>query len=334
MQDFRNRDAIARRTLLAATGGAALLGLPRPGAAQDSWPSRPVRIMVGFGAGGVTDVAVRLLAEGLRPMLSQPIVIENRSGASGMVAAGMVARAEPDGHTLIAIPGTITIVPSVMKSVQMDVLKDLAPITLFATSPNVMVVNTAFPARTLQDFVTYAKSRPPEDIVYASSGVGTTVHFMAGMVERTIGVRMRHVPYRSSAESIRAAIAGEVPMVFSSVNSALPHIQSGAVRALAVASERRTDFLPDVLTFAEAGYPAIRSDTWFGLAGPAGLPQSIITRLAEMSNRVIADPSVRQRLAALGAQPVGLGPRDFAALMQREVREFGELASAMGIRAE
>lgn len=334
MNQTRHRPGIGRRGLLAAAGGLATTISARPGTAQENWPSRPIRILVGFGAGGVTDVAVRLLAEGLRPMLSQPIVIENRSGASGMVAAGLVARAEPDGHTLIAIPGTITIVPSVMKSVQMDVLKDLAPITLFATSPNVMVVNPSFPARTVQEFVAYAKSRPPEDIVYASSGVGTTVHFTAGMVERAVGIRMRHVPYRSSAESIRAAVAGEVPMVFSSVNSALPHIQSRAVRALALASEQRTSFLPDVATFAEAGYPAIRSDTWFGLAGPAALPQSIVARLADMSNRVIADPTMRQRLAALGAEPVGLGPEEFRALMQREVREFGELAATMGIRAE
>jgi tripartite-type tricarboxylate transporter receptor subunit TctC len=293
-----------------------------------------VRILVGFGAGGVTDVAIRVMAEALRPSLQQPIVIENRAGASGMLAAGIAARAAPDGHMLIAIPGTITIVPAAMKNLPIDVLKDLEPITLFATSPNVMVVNPSLPARTIAEFVAYARSRPPEDIAYASSGIGTTVHFMAGMLERAAEIRLRHAPYRSSNESIQAVIAGEPKVVFSSINSALPHIQSGAVRALGVSSERRSGFLPDVPTFAEQGVQGVLSETWFGLAGPANMPRPLVERIAGLFNGALRDPALRQRLAALGAEPVGLGPDEFRALMAREVAEFRSLGAAMGLQPE
>ena len=326
---------ITRRGLIA--GGAGLLGAGIAGGASAqgaAWPSRPVRILVGFGAGGVTDVAIRVMAEALRPGLPQPIVIENRAGASGMLAAGIAARAEPDGHMLIAIPGTITIVPAAMRTLPIDVLKDLQPITLFATSPNVMVVHPAFPARTVAEFVAYARSRPAEDIAYASSGIGTTVHFMAGMLEQAAGIRMRHVPYRSSNDSIQAVIAGEPRVVFSSINSAMPHIQSGAVRALGVSSDRRSSFLPDTPTFAEQGLPSVLSDTWFGLAGPANMPRPLVERIAGLFNGALRDPALRQRLAALGAEPVGLGPDEFAALMAREVEQFRKLGAEMGLQPE
>ncbi len=326
-------DTITRRGALA--GGAALFSLARGAAAQgESWPDRPIRILVGFGAGGVTDVAIRLMAEAVRPALSQPIVIENRPGASGMLAAGLVARAAPDGHTLIAIPGTITIVPAAMRNLPIDVLTDLSPISLYATSPNVMVVNPALSARNAAEFVAYARSRPPEDIAYASSGIGTTVHFMAGMLERATGIKMRHIPYRSSNDSIQAVMSGDPKVVFSSINSALPHIRSGAVRALGVASEKRSDFLPEVPTFEEQGIRGVRSETWFGLAGPAGMPRVLVDRIATLFNGALRDPALRQRLAALGAEPVGLGPEDFHALMVREVAEFRSLGAAMGLQPE
>lgn len=322
---------INRRSALAA--GAALLA-SAPGARAEDWPSQTIQILIGFGAGGVTDVATRLLAEGLRPLVSKPIVIENRGGASGMIAASVVARAAPDGHMLLGVPGTITIVPSIMRNLQIDVLKDLDPITIFATSPNVLIVKSDYPARTLQDFVAAVKARPPEEFAYASSGLGTTVHLMAGMLERATGIRMRHVPFRSSADSIRSVVAGELPLVFSSLNSALPFIQAGTVRALAVATEKRTPFLPDVPTFDEQGVAGVRSDTWFGLAGPANMPRPLLERIASLCDKVMADPAMQARFAALGAQPVGLGPAAARELMAREVRAFAELVAAMGVRTE
>ena len=322
---------ITRRGAMA--GAAGLLGLAAgpAGAQPAAWPSRPVRILVGFGAGGVMDVSIRVMAEALRPQLAQPLVIENRPGASGMVAAGQVARAEPDGHMLLAVPGTITIVPAAMRNLPIDVLKDLEPITLFATSPNIMVVHPSLPAATATEFVAYARARPPEDIAYASSGIGTTVHFMAGMLEQAAGIRLRHVPYRSSAESIQAVIAGEPKVVFSSINSALPHIRSGAVKALGVAAAARSGFAPEVPTFDEQGIAGVRSDTWFALCGPAGMPRPLVDRIAALFNDALADPALRQRLAALGAEPVGLGPDEFRAVMVREVETFRQLGAAMGL---
>jgi tripartite-type tricarboxylate transporter receptor subunit TctC len=320
-----------RRSILGA--GAALIAGTRFGRAQ-AWPSRAIQILVGFGAGGVSDVATRLLAEGLRPMVSQAIVIENRAGASGMIAAGVVARSAPDGHTLLGMPGTVTIVPSVMRDLPIDVLKDLDPISIFATSPNVLVVKADFPARDLREFIAAVKARPAEDFAYASSGLGTTVHLMAGMLERSTGIRMRHVPFRSSADSIRSVMAGELPLVFSSVNSALPFIQSGSVRALGIATEKRSSFLPDVATFDEQGVAGVRSDTWFGLAGPAGLPRPLVEQIASLCDKAMAGAEMRGRLAMLGAEPVGLGPDAARAQMEREVKTFAELTAAMGIRRE
>lgn len=327
MPDFQ----IARRAVLGA--GAALLAAAT-GARAQAWPSRTIQILVGFGAGGVSDVATRLLAEGLRPLISQPIVIENRAGASGMIAAGVVARAAPDGYMLLGVPGTITIVPSVMSNLPIDVLRDLEPITIYATSPNVLVVRPDLPARDVAELLAAIRAKPPEEFAYASSGLGTTVHLMAGMIERAAGIRMRHIPFRSSADSIRSVMAGELPMVFSSVNSALPFIQSGSVRALAVATEKRTTFLPDVPTFDEAGLPGIRSDTWFGLAGPAGMPRALVEQIAALCDKVMADPEMQARFSALGAQPTGLGPDAARAQIEREVKAFAELAAAMGIRRE
>ncbi|WP_426960073.1 Bug family tripartite tricarboxylate transporter substrate binding protein [Muricoccus radiodurans] len=324
--------APTRRGLL-GTAGAAIFA--RGARAQaPSWPDRPVRLLVGFAPGGVADVAARLLGDALRPIVGQPFVVENRPGASGVVAASQVARAAPDGHTLLVAPGTMTILPAMMKNLPIDVLRDLDPITLFVTSPNVLLVHNSVAVRDLPGFLELVRSRPPEDMAYASSGIGTTVHFFASQIERATGIRLRHIPYRSSNESITAVVAGDVPIGVSAVNSALPHIQSGAVRAIAIGSPQRSSFLPDVPTFAETGYPSFRSDTWIGLEGPAGMPAALTARIAELSTRVMGEPAMRQRLAALGAEPVGMGPEGFRDLMQREVRDFRELATSIGIQPE
>ncbi len=321
---------IARRPLLASLLASPALAQPAP-----EWPDHPVRILIGFGAGGVSDVATRLLIEGLRPRLPGSVfVVENRGGASGMVAAALVARAAPDGHTLLGAPGTITIVPSMMKNQQIDVLKDLVPISLFATSPNVLVVHPDFPARTVAEFVAHVKSRPRDELAYAHSGIGTTVQLMMGMLTRAAGLGLRDIPYRSSNESIAACVAGQVPMVASSTNSALSFIQAGQVRALALASQRRSAFLPDVPTFAEAGFADVISETWFGLFAPPGTSPALVQRIATLCDQVMAEPQMRQRFALLGAEPVGLGPQAFTELMAREVAQFRTLTRQMGLQPE
>nr|WP_249156782.1 tripartite tricarboxylate transporter substrate binding protein [Bradyrhizobium sp. KB893862 SZCCT0404] len=274
------------------------------------------------------------MAEGLRSRLPKPIVIENRVGASGMIAALTVARATPDGHTLLGMPGTITIAPSVLRDVPIDVRRDLQPITIFATSPNVMVSSTNFTAKTLQEFVSLLRSKPRDEFAYASSGVGTTVHLMAGMFERAADIKMRHVPFRSSTDSIQSVIAGELPVVFSSLNSALPFIQSGVVRALGVATEQRSPLLKDVPTFQEIGLADVKSDTWFGLSGPAGMPRPIVDEIASLCAAVIDGVAASGKLAALGAEPLNLGPDASRERMDRELTAFAQLTAAMGIRPD
>lgn len=322
---------LTRRSLI---GAGAAFALRSGSAYAQAWPNRTIQMLVGFGAGGVTDVAIRLLAEALRPSLSQPIVIENKPGASGMIAAATVARASPDGHVLLGMPGTITIVPSVMRQVPIDVLADLTPICIFATSPNVIIVKADAPQRTLKELVSEIKTKPAEDYLYASSGVGTTVHLMAGMLERAASIRMRHVPFRSSAESIQSVLSGQLPIVFSSLNSALPFIQAGSVRALAVATKARSDFLPNVPTFEEEGISGMQSDTWFGLGAPAGMNKDLVAQIADLTIKAMEDPAIKERLAALGAQSLSLGPAEAMAQMRREVKYFSELAAEMGIKRD
>lgn len=322
---------IDRRTLLGAS--VALLA-SRSVAAQAVWPAKNVQILVGFGAGGVTDTATRLLAEGLRQRIAKPILIENRVGATGMIAAATVARAAPDGHTLLGMPGTITIAPSVLSDVTLDVRRELQPITIFATSPNVLIVASNFSAQTLQEFLATVRSKPRDEFAYATSGRGTTVHLMAGMIERSANIKMRMVPFRSSTDSIQSVITGELPMVFSSLNSALPFIQSGVVRALGVASERRTPILPNVPTFEEAGLMDVRSDTWFGLAGPAGMPRHVLDQIAGLCAAVMAEPAMLERLAVLGAEPLLLGPDAAQNQIDRELTAFSDLTKVMGIHRD
>lgn len=322
---------INRRTLLGAA--ATLLGT---GASLQAaqWPSRTVSLLVGFGAGGVLDVLVRILAEELRQDTRQPFVVENRPGASGMLAAGLVARAEPDGHTLLAMSGTITIAPALMKDLQIDVRRDLTPITLFATSPNILVVRPDFPAGTVPEFVAAIRAKPAGEFAYATSGRGTTVHFMAGMLEQATAIAMRHVPFRSSADSIRAVISGELPIAFSSVNSALPFIAAGQVRAIGVAGSARSNFVPGTETFKEAGIEGVASDTWFGLAGGARLDPAMVETIHARCSAAIRKPGIRERLATLGAVPLDMTPSATKAQFDREIDDFARLAARMNLTAE
>lgn len=319
-----------RRSWLGA--GASLLVASQ--ARAEAWPARPVSVLVGFGAGGVLDVLVRIVAEELRADTGQPFVVENRAGASGMIAASAVARAAPDGTTLLAMSGTITIAPALMKSLAVDVVRDLAPITLFASSPNVLVVRPDFPARTVAEFLAFVRGKPPGEFAYATSGRGTTVHFMAGMLEQATGLSLRHVPYRSSADSIRAVVAGDVPMAFSSANSVLPFVGDAQVRVLGVATQARSPLLPDAETFREAGLRDVVSDTWFGLAASSRVSGPILAQIYARCAAVVTRPAMRDRLAGLGTIPLNLDPPATKALFDREVSDFAALAGRMGLGAE
>lgn len=288
-----------------------------------------MKIMVGFAAGGVSDVLARVYAEEFKRALNKTVIVENRPGGSGMVAASMVSRANPDGNTLIMISGGYTIIPALQK-LDFDPKTALRPINLIASAPNLLVVRSDSRYLDVKSLVEDAKQNPGA-LAYGSSGVGATVHLMALMLEQESGIKLNHIPYKSSSESVQAVIGGHIPMSFSALNSALPALQSGQVRALAIASEARSSTLPEVQTFREAGYPAILSDTWIGLAGPANLNERAVETLNNAVITSLNTSEMKKRIADLGAEPVGKGPERFRETIVTEIDKFERLAREAGL---
>lgn len=296
-----------------------------PSFAQDG----QMKIMVGFGAGGVSDVLARIYAEEFKKRFNKTVIVENRAGGSGTVATGIVSRAEPDGNTLIMLPGTHTIIPALQK-LDFDPKTALTPINLIASAPNLLIVRADSKYQDVKSLVDDAKANPGA-LAYGTSGVGTTVHFMAVILENAAGIKLNHIPYKSSGESVQAVIGGHIPIAFSALNSALPAIQSKQVRVLAIASEKRSALLPDVPTFVESGYRDVKSDTWLGLAGPANMPKDIVIKLNDAVIESLKTDDVKKRIADLGADPVGLGPDEFNKVILTELDKFERLARTAGL---
>lgn len=304
---------------------AGLIGLSGS-FAQDA---PPTKIVVGFAAGGIADVLARVYADEFKTRLKRTTIVENRPGGSGMIAAASVSRAAPDGTTLIMLSGTYTIVPA-MQKLTFDPKTALTPISLIATSPNLLVVRKDAPYADVRALIAAAKADPTL-LSYASSGNGTTVHFMSLLLQKEAGITLNHIPYKSSGESLQAVLGGHVPMAFSAVNSAISVIQSGELRALAVAGRTRSSFLPEVPTFAELGYPQVLSDTWLGLAAPVNMPATTVTHLARTVEDSLQRPDIRKKIADLGAEPVGLDPATFGEMITSEIDRFEQLARTANI---
>ncbi len=325
-----------RRRLLAAAAGSAVLAAgwrTGPARAQETFPSRPIRIVVGFVAGGVSDVLARLVAPELQKALGQSVLVENRPGASGMIAAGQVAKSPPDGYTLYMAPNTHLINHAINPSTPYHSVKDFTGITLLTTTPNMLVVREDSPFRSVADFVAAARAKPGE-IAYATSGIGTTVHFAGELLAHQAGIRLNHVPFKGANQSIEAVVAGHVPASVSAVSSSLGFIKGGRVRVLGVMSERRSSLLPDVPTFRELGYKDLLSDTWLGLLGPAGMPGPVARRLNDELIRILQAPEFRDRVLATGNEPVGLSLDAFQAQMSRELDGYVALARSADIKPQ
>ena len=292
-----------------------------------AWPAaaqEQMRIMVGFAAGGVSDVLARIYADEFKRRLNKVVIVENRAGGSGTVATGMVSRAEPDGNTLIMLPGTHTIIPALQK-LDFDPKTALTPINLIASAPNLLIVRADSKYQDVKSLVDDAKANPGA-LAYGTSGIGTTVHFMAVLLERSTGIKLNHIPYKSSGESVQAVIGGHIPMAFSALNSALPAIQSNQVRVLAIASEKRSGLLPEIPTFVEKGLPEVKSDTWLGLAGPAKMPADIVGKINAAVQESLKTPEIKKKIADLGADVVGAGPEEFNKVILTELEKFERLA--------
>jgi tripartite-type tricarboxylate transporter receptor subunit TctC len=322
-------NSITRRAafaLAASLGGTAAR-------AQPAWPGRPIRIVAPFPPGGLVDVLPRAVAPHLSARLGQPVVVENRPGANGNIGADAVAKSAPDGYTLLATSlGPIAINQYIYPAMPFDTDTAFAPITLLARTPKVMCVANARPWRTVQDVIAAAKARPGT-LTAGSAGNGSSLHIALELFRRVAGVEIQHVPYRGAAPAVTDLVAGQIDLVIDNLPNIYAQITGGQVRAVAVATERRLPQLPDVPTMREAGLDFVFG-TAFGLAAPAGTPEPILARLAELTTEALRDPAIGGRLSAMGAEPGGGTPADFAALIAREKALQAPVIRGAGIRAE
>jgi tripartite-type tricarboxylate transporter receptor subunit TctC len=322
-----------RRQFLHLLAGAAALSAVSGGARAQSWPTRPVRVIVPFQPGGSTDIFARLAAQKLTEHFGKQFYIENIAGATGNVGTAQAARAAPDGHTILIAFSSYVVNPTLFAKLSFDPDKDFAPVTLAVSATNVLTVNPSLPARNLKELVALIKSNPGK-YSYASGGVGTQAHLLGEMLRLSLGLDIVHVPFNGAAPAVASAIAGHTPIAWSTIASAAQALESGQLRALAVTSKTRSQLFSDVPTTAEAGYPQIEGDSWVGLLVPAGTPNEIIGALRREIVRIIALPDVKERLPALGFEAVGSTPEEFAARIKVETETWGKVIRAANIKPE
>jgi tripartite-type tricarboxylate transporter receptor subunit TctC len=316
------------KSLLAALCVAFAL----PAAAQD-YPNKPIRMMVGFPPGGTNDILARVIAQRLSDALGQPVVVDNRPGATGVIAAEMVARAAPDGHTLLlGSTGSQTIVPALQK-LPYDPINDLQPVSLVGVAGLVLCVNPNVPANSVRELVELARSKPGQ-LTYASSGNGSTLHFGGELFKVLAGVHIVHIPYKGNAPALTDVMGGQVDMTFSAVPPALPHAKAGKLRMLGVSTVKRMHGLEDVPTIAEAGVPGYEMSTWYGVFAPGGMPAAITDRLAAEVAKAINEPQVRDQFLAQSVEPRANTPVEFRKLVNDEIANWTKLVKSSGIRAD
>ena len=325
---------IARRgilgTVLAAS--AAVLGA-RSAGAQDKYPSKPIRIVIPFPPGGGADAVARPLAPLLTEALGQPIVIDNRGGANGNIGAEIVAKAPPDGYTLLLANSSLTISRGLYTRLPFDALVDFTPISLIGVTPSVLATHPAVPARTVREFVGLAKARPGE-LSYGSSGIGSTMHLGAALLQSMAGLDTVHVPYKGGGAAIADALSGQTDFIFVNPVAVLAQIKAGKLNALAVTSKKRLAILPDVPTFEEVGYPGLLSSTFYGLLGPAGLPPAHVMRLNAAAVAAVARKELADHLVALGYEMESNTPEQFATFLRDDAAQWLRLVKLTGASAE
>lgn len=304
------------------------------GQTTGGYPARPVRIVVPFAAGGNVDLVARGVAQRLSEGLGQQVIVDNRPGASGLVGTHLVAKAAPDGYTVLAMANTFAVVPSIMSNPGYDPLKDFAGVSQTCLVPQVLVVNPALPVRSVKELIALAKARPGE-ISYASAGTGGTGHMAAELFNRHAGLKMLHVPYKGNAQAIVDVISGQVTMMFDQVSTSAPHIRAGKLRGLAVTSLKRSPLFPNLPTIDESGAPGFEDITFNGLMAPAGTPREILARLHAEVAKAVAVPELRQRFIQMGVElTASASPEDFMAYVRAEVVKKAKLAREAGIKVD
>ena len=321
-----------RNFLHLAAGAAALPAVSRIARAQ-AYPTRPVRAVVAFAPGGVTDTFARLMAQKLTEQLGKQVYVENIAGASGNIGTGQVAKAAPDGYTILFAFSSHVVNPTLFARVPYDPIKDFDPVTLAVASTTVLTVNPSVPAKTVKELVDLIKANPGK-YSFGSAGAGTQAHLAGEQFRLSLGLDLVHVPFGGGGPAVAAVVAGHTPISFVSPQAAMQHVREGTVRALAVTSKTRSQIFPNVPTMAEAGYPDIEGDGWVGILVPAGTPAEIIAILYRDSAKILAQPDMKERLAALGYDVVASTPKEFAARIAVEIEIWAKVIRAANIKAE
>ncbi|HVF63535.1 MAG TPA: tripartite tricarboxylate transporter substrate binding protein [Casimicrobiaceae bacterium] len=302
--------------------------------AQAPYPDRPIRLVVPFAPGGVTDTSGRLIAEGLSKRLGQQVVVDNRAGASGNIGTQAVAAAPPDGYTLVlAFDGTMVINPHVFASVPFDTLKDFAPVGKIGDATLIIVAHPSFPGRTLKELIEVSRKQP-NGVSYGTSGIGGTPHIAGELLNQRAGAKLVHVPYKGGGQAMGDALGGNIPLVYTAVAGAVPHVKSGKLVPIAVSSRTRSASLPDVPTFIESGVPDFEASSWVGILAPAKTPRAIIDRLNRELNAVLSAPETIERLTGMGITATPGTPEQFTEQMRIDLAKYGAVVKAAGIKAE
>jgi len=303
-------------------------------AAADTYPSKPIRFVVPYPAGGPLDTIARLLGQKVSESVKQPVVVDNKPGAGGNIGADAVAKSPADGYTiLMGAVATHAINPTLYASIPYDPVRDFIPVTQVASTPNVLVVNPSVPAASVGEFIAYARANPGK-LNFGSGSTGSAGHLAGELFKTQAGVEMTHVPYKGAAPAMNDLVGGQIQLMFDNLASSLGQVKAGRVRALAVTTARRTSLAPDLPTIAESGLPGFDINTWFGIFVPANTPREVVERLHAEFTRALALPDVKERMLALGAEPVGSRPDEFAAYIRAEGEKYARLIKASGAKAD
>lgn len=322
-----------RRLLSLGLFGGLLTGALPALAQPDAWPTRPVRVVVPYTPGGVSDAVTRLVMQKLAERIGQPVVVENRPGANGMIGSDNVAKSAPDGYSLVVVVAAHAINPSLYPKMSYDPIRDLTGVSLIGRIPLLMVSSAQLPPTTVKELVNWGKSHP-DKMTFASSGNGSGAHLAGELFSQAVGMTMTHVPYKGIAPALPDLFSGQVAVIFDSVQTMMPQVKAGKVRALAISSPARWPAAPDVPTMAEAGYPAVTAGSWIGLIAPARTPPAVLAKISAEMEAVLRQPEVRARLIDYGIDPVGGGPGQFQAFIREEAVRWAAVVRKGGVRLE
>jgi tripartite-type tricarboxylate transporter receptor subunit TctC len=301
--------------------------------AADSWPSRPIKIVVGYPAGGASDVAARIVGEKLSQRLGQPVVIDNKPGAAGNIAAEAVAKAPADGYTLLLGTISLSVNPSLYSKMTYDPVKDFTGVSMISSTPFVLVVNPQAPYRSVKDLVDAARAHPGE-IAYATAGNGSGSHLFTELFSSMAGIKLKHIPYRGAAPAMNDVLGNQVPMTFDNILTTLPLIKAGKLRPLAVSTAKRSSAQPEIPTLDEAGVPGFDATAWFGLFAPAGTPADVVQQLSRQVAEIVKDRETNARLHKLGGEPVSSTPEAFNAFFRGEVARWAKVVKSAGVHID